>query len=75
MLLFPGPRLITREFAGLALPTARSYPADASAAGGLAHLVQTTELTLYREVALQARDRIAEYELSLSGPWAPYSFV
>lgn len=44
-------------------------------AGMLAHLVPREEVAAYRRRFELAREALPEVTLTLSGPWAPYSFV
>ncbi len=44
-------------------------------AGMLAHLVPREEVAAYRRRFERAREALPEVTLSLSGPWAPYSFI
>ena len=41
----------------------------------LAHLVRREEVAAYRDALRRAADGLAEAEVRVSGPWAPYSFV
>ncbi len=44
-------------------------------AGTLAHLVRREQMFPYRAAVERAAGELPEVELSVSGPWAPYSFV
>jgi hypothetical protein len=57
------------------VPSVRSVLPRADIVGTLAHLVQRSALSQYRQRVEQARERLPEVALALSGPWAPYSFV
>lgn len=57
------------------VPTARSIVADPCTAGIVAHLVQKAEVQRYRKCVDAAGDALPDYRLSVSGPWAPYSFA
>lgn len=62
-------------FADLDLPTVRNLLPDSQSVGSLAHLVHRNQIDQYRERARAARQQLSRLNLSLSGPWAPYSFV
>lgn len=57
------------------VPSRRTLLPAAGVAGTLAHLVQRGAVSQYRERVETARAALPDLVLSLSGPWAPYSFV
>jgi hypothetical protein len=63
------------EFADLGLPTVRTVLAREGVAGSLAHLVHRSQATRYRERAREVTHRRPDLRITLTGPWAPYSFV
>lgn len=58
-----------------ALPVARQIMPINRIAGTLAHLVHRSELAAYRTAVEAAQSQVPEVKLSVTGPWAPYSFV
>lgn len=67
--------LIDAAFADMELPSVRSPGDGAAFLGGLAHLVHRDQLRLYRERVARLKVDRAELRVTLTGPWAPYSFV
>lgn len=57
------------------LPELRSLLGRPETAGTLAHLVPREAVAAYRRRLEHAREMLPEVTLTLSGPWAPYSFV
>lgn len=57
------------------LPASLTLLPRPEVAGMLAHLVPREEVAAYRRRVERAREALPEVTLTLSGPWAPYSFV
>jgi hypothetical protein len=61
-----------------ALPGAeetRTAMPRAEVAGTLAHLVRRDDVAAYRDAVRRVADGLADAEVRVSGPWAPYTFV
>lgn len=57
------------------VPTARTVLPEPGTAGLLAHLLEPSEIPRYRTCVEAAGDALPGYRLTVSGPWAPYSFA
>jgi hypothetical protein len=57
------------------IPAVRRVGGGAGVVGSVAHLVQGSAVIPYRSLVRTARAELAEADLFLTGPWAPYSFV
>ncbi|MEX2582373.1 MAG: GvpL/GvpF family gas vesicle protein [Gemmatimonadota bacterium] len=66
---------VESRFADLELPSVRSIEGTTSTIGRVAHLVHREQLRLYRDrIELLQLDR-GDLRITVTGPWAPYSFV
>lgn len=66
---------VERELSEPGVPSVRTLLMRPEAAGSVAHLVHRSRLRTYRERFESARATLGDLHLTLSGPWAPYSFV
>jgi hypothetical protein len=57
------------------VPTVRTVLPEPGTAGILAHLLEPSEISRYRTCVQAAGDALPGYSLTVSGPWAPYSFA
>lgn len=65
---------LERELDLEGVPTVRTLLPSPGVAGLLAHLVLRSEAQRYNECVTRAARAMPEYRLTVSGPWAPYSF-
>lgn len=65
---------LEQELALEGVPAVRTVLPRPDVAGLLAHLVLRSEVQRYNECVTRAARAMPEYRLTVSGPWAPYSF-
>lgn len=65
---------LEQELALEGVPAVRTVLPRPEVAGLLAHLVLRSEVQRYNECVTRAARAMPEYRLTVSGPWAPYSF-
>jgi hypothetical protein len=66
---------VTAALAHLELPSAASILGRDPVVVGMAHLVHRERLRPYRNQVAELKKKRPDLEITLTGPWAPYSFV